>query len=326
MSTRHYERPLRRGRALVRRLLVPRGRGRRRRELRAALALSQFPVASAVPGMLGYFQVDAAGRLTTPLLPEAGVSAASYGITPAEEAARAARVAELRELLARNQLVRGLREDAPAASLAPVESGDSRLRRSRESAPAASAAQAGFDRLAGAGPHRPARRRRATLRQKPQTRSARSRRRRRPPLMWQHRRPVARATRDFRRGRAAEARRGSACRRAGPYIRCRRRRRGRCRRSQSRSHGAHVRQRGRSVRAGRPRHGASVLFRNVWRDGQRYVQGALVDRPAFVATALEAPYRASSVGGVARLTVAFQGRRSIRWRRGSANIDRRPAT
>ena len=76
--------------------------------------LSQFPVASAVPGVLGYFQVDAAGRLTTPLLPEAGVSAASYGITPAEEAARAARVAELRELLARNQLVRGLREDAPA--------------------------------------------------------------------------------------------------------------------------------------------------------------------------------------------------------------------
>ncbi len=54
--------------------------------------------------------------------------------------------------------------------------------------------------------------------------------------------------------------------------------------------------------------GHLVLFRNVWRDGQRYVQGALVDRPAFVATALEAPYRASSVGGVARLTVAFQGR------------------
>ena len=116
--------------------------------------LSQFPVASAVPGVLGYFQVDAAGRLTTPLLPEAGVDAASYGITPAEEAARAARVAELRELLARNQLVRGAREDAPAAPLAPVESGDSGLRRSRASAPAASAAQAGFDRLAGAGSSR----------------------------------------------------------------------------------------------------------------------------------------------------------------------------
>ena len=52
--------------------------------------LSQFPVVSAVPGVLGYFQVDAAGRLTTPLLPEAGVAAASYGITPAEQVARAA--------------------------------------------------------------------------------------------------------------------------------------------------------------------------------------------------------------------------------------------
>ena len=114
--------------------------------------LSQFPVASAVPGVLGYFQVDAAGRLTTPLLPEAGVTAASYGITPAEEAARAARVAELRELLARNQLVRGQREDAPAA---PVEN---ELLRRREVAPAANAslssAQAGFDRLAEAAPSR----------------------------------------------------------------------------------------------------------------------------------------------------------------------------
>ena len=28
--------------------------------------------------------------------------------------------------------------------------------------------------------------------------------------------------------------------------------------------------------------GHLVLFRNVWRDGQRYVQGALIDRGAFV--------------------------------------------
>ena len=38
--------------------------------------LSMFPVDSALPGVLGWFQVDAAGNLTTPLLPAAGVRAA----------------------------------------------------------------------------------------------------------------------------------------------------------------------------------------------------------------------------------------------------------
>ncbi|HEY3516666.1 MAG TPA: sensor histidine kinase, partial [Gammaproteobacteria bacterium] len=76
--------------------------------------LSAFPVESALPGVLGWFQVDAAGNLTTPLLPEPGVAAIDYGITPAEQAARAERVAKLRELLAQNQLVRAVR-DEPAA-------------------------------------------------------------------------------------------------------------------------------------------------------------------------------------------------------------------
>ena len=86
--------------------------------------LSVFPINSALPGVLGWFQVDAAGNLTTPLLPAPGVDAATYGITPAENAARADRVAQLRELLAKNQLVRATRDDAPAtvAVAAPAES------------------------------------------------------------------------------------------------------------------------------------------------------------------------------------------------------------
>src|SRR6185503_2391789 len=54
--------------------------------------------------------------------------------------------------------------------------------------------------------------------------------------------------------------------------------------------------------------GHLVLFRNVWRAGQRYIQGALVDRVAFVATAVAEPYRASSLAGVGRLTVSYEGR------------------
>ena len=47
------------------------------------------------------------------------MAAASYGIAPAEEAARTQRVAELRELLARNQLVRGPRDEPPRPRPAP---------------------------------------------------------------------------------------------------------------------------------------------------------------------------------------------------------------
>src|SRR6185295_10412663 len=54
--------------------------------------------------------------------------------------------------------------------------------------------------------------------------------------------------------------------------------------------------------------GHLVLFRNVWRDGQRYIQGALLDRTAFLAGAIEEPYRASTVAGVADLAVVYQGR------------------
>ena len=44
--------------------------------------LSEFPPQSAVPGLLGYFQVDASGRLRTPIVPPADAS--NYGISSSE--------------------------------------------------------------------------------------------------------------------------------------------------------------------------------------------------------------------------------------------------
>ena len=35
-------------------------------------ALAAYPVRSAIPGLVGYFQVDAEGVLSTPLLPQGG--------------------------------------------------------------------------------------------------------------------------------------------------------------------------------------------------------------------------------------------------------------
>ena len=75
--------------------------------------LSGFPVDSEIPGMLGYFQVDAQGRFTTPLLPtEPNVSALAYGVSAAELSQRQA----LRE-----QLLHILSQDGPLSADRPAE-------------------------------------------------------------------------------------------------------------------------------------------------------------------------------------------------------------
>ncbi|OUR73614.1 sensor histidine kinase [Methylophaga sp. 41_12_T18] len=67
--------------------------------------LSQFPVESAIPGMIGYFQVDAAGQLQTPLLPDVLEQADSYGISTAELVARTDLVQAIEAILSDNRLV-----------------------------------------------------------------------------------------------------------------------------------------------------------------------------------------------------------------------------
>ena len=60
--------------------------------------LANYPVDAAIPGLLGYFQIDANGAFSTPLLP-IGAEPSSYGMTEAEAAQRRALEAHVRELL-----------------------------------------------------------------------------------------------------------------------------------------------------------------------------------------------------------------------------------
>lgn len=68
-------------------------------------ALSDFPVDSALPGLIGWFQIDAAGHLSTPLLPTAGLDAGAYGIDAAELVGRQALEQRIRAILGSNALV-----------------------------------------------------------------------------------------------------------------------------------------------------------------------------------------------------------------------------
>jgi signal transduction histidine kinase len=286
--------------------------------------LSAFPVESAVPGVLGYFQVDSDGKLTTPLLPEAGVAAAGYGITAADEAARAARVAELRAVLARNQLVRQVREE-PAAAPAEVErrfEADAE----RADAPVASL-QANFDRLAAEPPPaataasrdaagdelreqaaaargRPLRAVQAAASQAPAVFADERQKRVEETLVVEPAAPAAVAGAGAAGAGAAAAAAGEAVVDSGVPA--------------ERAAGEAKAEQAVAVRTfasevdpfelGVLDAEHLVLFRNVWRGGRRYVQGALVDRAAFVAEAIAAPFRTSTVASVSRLEVALQGR------------------
>jgi len=52
--------------------------------------------------------------------------------------------------------------------------------------------------------------------------------------------------------------------------------------------------------------GHFVLFRNVWRDGERYIQGLLVDQNAFVSGVIESAYRNSPLSTMSNLIVGYQ--------------------
>ncbi|OUR64406.1 sensor histidine kinase [Methylophaga sp. 42_25_T18] len=67
--------------------------------------LSKFPVESAIPGMIGYFQVDSQGQLMTPLLPDAIEQAENYGISEIELVARTDLFNIIESILSDNRLV-----------------------------------------------------------------------------------------------------------------------------------------------------------------------------------------------------------------------------
>jgi signal transduction histidine kinase len=68
--------------------------------------LSAYPVIAHWPGVLGYFQVDADGDFSTPVLPPQGTVADSLGIGEDEYTSRLRLAQELQVVLADNRLVR----------------------------------------------------------------------------------------------------------------------------------------------------------------------------------------------------------------------------
>ena len=84
--------------------------------------LSAFPPRPEVPGLIGYFQVDAQGAFSSPLLPRGSTDPTAYGLTQAEVAERTAAEQRVEQILSSNRLVERRRGDSGGRETAAPDS------------------------------------------------------------------------------------------------------------------------------------------------------------------------------------------------------------
>ena len=290
--------------------------------------LSVYPPVSPVPGLVGYFQVDADGVFTTPLVPPAGTPASSYGISAEELEQRLALQHRIEQILSRNRLVQaGRNETVTSREGGPDAPHRDKTRRDRDVKPqpaledralSSSAekveeslpGQAVFDRL-----NEPA----VPLEQEKKDQAAGTLGRvedLKLDYRYQYRSaddsgreltsPAPAAARRMRKERTAlpepldesgsalpaGARQGIAASPSPP--------------------GGEIR-----IRTFESEidpfefslldSGHFVLYRKVWRDGQRYIQGALIEQQPFVHGLIDSMFQDSAVSGMSDLLVAWRG-------------------
>ncbi len=287
--------------------------------------LSSYPPASELPGILGYFQVDTQGAFSTPLLPAPGTEAATFGVSAGELAQRRQLAQRIQSILSRNRLVRAAETDmvmdagrpmAQAARLqpAPHDEDSSQFSSLSPTAPqsleeeaAESAGQAAFDQL-----------------------------NRTPVLLKKASKPKAatvlgrvedlKLEQRFDPEPAQEKAADSLRQRLEPAPRRMRKELTALPEAEMADSMESPREAVATAQAGlenlrirtfeseidpfefsRLESGHFVLYRKVWRDGQRTIQGLLIDQKAFLDGLVERAFRATALSRMSDLIVAFQG-------------------
>lgn len=98
--------------------------------------LSAYPVEPSVDGLIGYFQVDTQGGFSTPLLPQPGIDPGVYGVSASELAQRMTLADRMGQILSRNRLVRAGDSVVMAEEAESADSVHSRQQRAGERDPA----------------------------------------------------------------------------------------------------------------------------------------------------------------------------------------------
>lgn len=286
--------------------------------------LSSFPVASELPGIVGYFQVDAAGAFSTPLLPTPGTDATAFGVGAAELQQRRQLAQRIQSILSRNRLVRAPEGDASAArsmaagNATPAPRSDESVSRFSSNLPSAAspsvqeaetqmAGQAVFDQLSKA----PAIASKTKKQQAPNTLG------RVEDLKLEQRFVPDRAQEKAiqsapRQGKETAARRmrkelsalpePQAPTTAAP------------RDSVATAQAAVDNLRIHTFESeidpfefSRLESGQFVLYRKVWHDGQRYIQGLLVQQQPFLKGLMDGAFHSTALSRMSDLIVAFNG-------------------
>lgn len=285
--------------------------------------LSAYPPSSAIPGLLGYFQVDTQGLFSSPLLPQEASEVATYGITPGEGQQRSERVGLIRRVLSENRLVQG-GAPSPAMSMAGSPAVVDERKRElsstlRDSAYGAQeredavSSQLAFDRLS-----RQQQSGKIQAKEKRQAENSGEQQMRVEDLKldYRYRSPapqvvmeeavvneVVSATleRGVRKERSALPELSPASQPAEPGV---------LKKAVDAPAAIRIRTFESEIdpfEVSLLDSGHFVLFRKVWRDGQRYIQGALIEQQAFLQGVIQPVFRDSALATMSDLIVAYHG-------------------
>lgn len=283
--------------------------------------LAEFPDQTAFPGLIGHFQVDADGTFSTPLLPESVIDNAGFGLDQAELDRRVALRQRLLEVLSRNQLVASAHAPIDAKRLAGLAAGTTST-----TASSGGAVTQSPPTLEG--------KREAAKNESEQIASARQQEYPAQAAFDQLNAPNANAAPGYSNqlGRVDELKLGKAFAEAGKkdvgaeFAQTRAPPQKVVTRGTRKEQSAIPEALEKGKLAGDKSNeqvrifesevdpfefgllasGHGVLFRKVWRDGRRTIQGALIDQGAFVDGVIANAFSSSALAPMSDLVVAYQ--------------------
>jgi signal transduction histidine kinase len=287
--------------------------------------LSAYPVASDLPGVVGYFQVDSDGAFSTPLLPMAGTKAQAFGIAAGELSQRRQLAQQIQAILGRNRLVRSA-EGEPAGRRAQVATEEPTALARRDAdigasrappaaappqaqaeAEASAAGQAVFDQLNKAPARSSDAKRQQAASALGRVEDLKLEQRFAAEKMDEAARPAAPREADKTAPRRVRKERGVLADAPAPAPKA----------SLEAAPATLPAPEDLRIRTfeseidpfefSRLQSGHLVLFRKVWRDGRRYIQGLLIEQQAFVQGVVETAFRATALSHMSDLIVAYQG-------------------
>jgi signal transduction histidine kinase len=275
-------------------------------------ALSAFPVEEIPAGLIGWFQIDASGRFSTPLLPRAGADVAAYGITAEELAGRQVLEQRIAGILDRG---------APSAPVPPMAEPPAGVPPPSENAPASTPVpgQRAFDLLSEGEPAY-AKRRSSKQAAGAVADVASDMVPTAPPE--EIRQEIRQEVRSEVRSEVRQATRAEAAAALGRGITA-----GSVPAPGDAGAGDSPRAIVRTFqselapfRFSRLDDEHFVLFRWAWSDGARFVQGALIDADAFLGGTVGNAFRVAAVSDAAELSVYWGGEPMTAYRAAPARL------